>query len=214
MNKIEEKKIELIETLMEQKNFSELNKAEKELVLETLKSELEYDRMKELSIHLASYIISKENSPLPRPEILEKIKSQRFTKPQSQMSTFKKMLTNTWSLPVYQVTATAAAVFIFIFFMIRNETSPAPSPRVLVEKVFVHDTVQVAQPKDTVFIEKYIYRQSGPSAKVLVRLDEGVRMDDHTGFINAEDYLEQVNQHKGYNLEEKDFLLTLNVDDE
>ena len=83
MNRIEEKKIELIEALMEEKYFEDLSEVEQNLVLEVLKSKEEFDEMKEIERQLSQQELLYNDTPDPNPEIFSKIRNAYFkdTKP-------------------------------------------------------------------------------------------------------------------------------------
>ncbi|GEM_PF-2200505 len=213
MNKLEEKKIELVDTLMEHYSFDELSKAEQAIVLEVLKSPSEYNEMKEVNKQLSKIKRGERNVPVPNPRILKNLKEKYFhdhndaTEPHAKT---RNLFVRKLSFPVYQMGA--AAIFLLTLFFAFREPVQFTDPEPIIREVFVRDTIKVMQPNDTVFIEKVIYQKSGKPGENLAVLNKKIETTETGNVTKSMEFLKSVNKQKGFSLKEKEYLLSLNVE--
>jgi hypothetical protein len=147
---------EKLEYLIHSKNWTELNREEREFVIAKLGSEEEFK-----SLQKVDALLNQTRSPelAPDPAVLSALQ-KKFQEKKVPANWYATMLS-------FRIPAIASALLIAIAFMIgwysnANETLP-PQP---VEKLLVRvDTVYLRQRPDTIYVNRVVFRNAPASRK-------------------------------------------------
>lgn len=180
---------EKLEELLSSKTFDELTLSEKELVLNELGSEEQYEAMRKIGVTL----VKRTAGLSPDPKILKSLQHYMH----GQQNGFTLAGAFTFRMPVY------ASVLLIILFsiaagVISRKTMPVPNSPVTVVKT---DTVYLTTKADTIFQERVIYRYAKLKKSFPQQLNQTVQAEP----------LQQQTQITGVNMKESEALEKLLV---
>ncbi len=147
----EKSAIDMLEQLLAEKSFRELNENERDLVHLHIGGEAEYEELRSVGGLMSGF------TPVrPAPSTLNELR--RVMRSSGKVN---GSIIRLFSVRIPAYTAMIAAGLAALLVMLLQPEAPTPVPREI--KLIAYDTVYLPSDRDTVYIEKVVYREKEAS---------------------------------------------------